>query len=128
MCGCALLAYLGFWQLTADVPRTVVFDVEQWENHSWGLHNIERGRIQGTVAVSHDGSRSNTINSAHYKHYFFKQVDSVTRTGYLRSAHVAYRVDDNTRTTVRIHCACNWDGGPPPVPDAECSAVAKVAL
>jgi hypothetical protein len=128
MCGCALLAYLGFWQLTADLPRTVVFDAEQWENHSWGLHNIERSLARGTVAVSADGSRANTLYAAHYEHYLFKQVDSVTRTVYLRPAHVAYRVDEKARTTVRISCNCTWDGVTPPASDAECSTVAKVAL
>lgn len=128
MCGCMLLAYLGFWQLNADLPRTVVFDLERWENRSWGLHNIERTRMSGKAAISADGSRANTLYAADYEHYFFKQRDSVTRTVYLRPLQVAYRVDDKARTTARIYCNCTWDGAAPPAADADCSAVAEVVL
>jgi hypothetical protein len=69
-CGCALAAYLGLWQLLDSSPRTVAFDIERWENNSWGLHNIDRDQISGTVAISADGSRANGVNSAHFKHYF----------------------------------------------------------
>ena len=128
MCGCALVAYLGLWQLSGDYPRTVTFDLEYWENSTWGLHSIERHHVKGTVSVSADGSRANTINRAYFKHYFVPSGDTAIHTIYVRPTNVAYSIDDKTRTTEVIRCACNWGEAAMLASDASCSAAAKAVL
>lgn len=54
-CGCALLAYLGLsQQVGASSARTIAFDMDWWDNNSWGVHNIVRDQISGTIAVFSD--------------------------------------------------------------------------
>src|SRR4051794_7512815 len=128
MCGCALLAYLGLWQLSGDQPRTVVFDIERWENNSWGVHNIELDQIRGTVAVSADGSRVNVLNATRYQHYLYRVGVFVEHSIYLKPSRIAYRIDDKSRTTTTVRCTCRWNDPPPRVTDWTCSAAAKSVL
>lgn len=127
-CGCAVLAYVGLWQLFGNIPRTVAFEIERWENNSWGLHNIVRDQITGTVAVFSDGSRSNNIKVMHYKHYLIPSGDRAGHTIYLRPAHVGYLVDDKARTATLWRCGCSWEETPLALLDSECRAVAKEYL
>src|ERR1700730_1828815 len=114
-CGCSVLAYLGLWQLLGNVPRTVAFDIDRWENNSWGLHNIERDLISGTVAVAADGSRANNVKSTHYKHYFFPNGQFSAHSIFLRLTNVAYEVDDKTRTATIWRCTCTWEEPSPQI-------------
>jgi hypothetical protein len=123
-CGCALAAYLGLWQLLGSSPRTVAFELERWENNTWGLHNIERERIWGTVAVSADGSRANNVTSAHYKHYFVPAGRWMVHDIYRKPENVAFRIDDQARTASILHCGCTWEEAAPPPYDPECSGAA----
>lgn len=127
-CGCSLLAYVGIWQVLIGAPRTVAFNIEGWTNNSWGLHNIVRGQISGTVAVSGDGSRANNIRATHYNHYLISSGERIAHSIYLRPANVAYEIDDKTKTTTLWHCTCTWEEPSPQLPDEECRAVAHATL
>src|SRR5436305_1320355 len=108
-CGCEFAAYLGLWQLLGNSPRTVVFEIEDWQNNDWGLHNIERVWISGTVAVSADGSRANDVTSARYKHYFVPAGRWPGHTIYRKPENIAFQVDDKTRTASILRCSCVWE-------------------
>jgi hypothetical protein len=105
-CGCTLAAYLGLWQLLGNSPRTVAFEIESWENNSWGLHNIEMEQASGTVAVSADGSRANKVNWTHLRHYFIQSAQGPVHSIYRRPENIAYQVDDQARTTTILPCTC----------------------
>ena len=123
-CECALAAYLGLWQLIGNSPRTVVFEIERWENNTWGLHNIERGRTSGTVAVSADGSRANNVSSVQYKHYFIPTTLWTVRNIYRKPENIAFRIDDQARTTSLMRCGCTWEELKAPPLDAGCGGAA----
>ncbi len=127
-CGCSLLAYLGLWQLLGTAPRTVSFEIDRWNNESWGLHNIVRDQIAGTVMVSPDGSRANNVRARHYKHYFIPSGDWTAHSIYLWPANVGYEVDDKTRTATLWRCTCTWEEPRQPTPDAACLSAAHAHL
>jgi hypothetical protein len=95
-CGCALLAYIGLSVLNS--PATVEFQLEHWENKSFGFHDIDRQRIWGTVAESGDGSRSNNIGGTYYRYYFARNGQFSAHAIYLRPSNIAYEVDDAAKT------------------------------
>lgn len=126
-CGCVLLAYagLGPW-LLSNAPRTVTFDLDRWENTSWGLHNIDRLHGSGTVAISGDGSRANRIQMSGFKHYFFPDGSATTHTIWLRPGNVAFEIDDDQRITRQWNCTCTWEDSPRGRDaDPDCSSAAK---
>ncbi len=127
-CECYLAAYLGLWQLLGNSPRTVAFDIDRWANDSWGLLNIERDQISGTVAVAGDGSRATVATSTQFKHYFIPSGQWAVHSIYLRPADIAYQVDDQTKTTTILRCTCTWQAPIQPSPDQECKAAAKFHL
>ena len=127
-CMCVAAAYLGIWQLIGTSPHTVSFDMERWENSSWGLHNIERDRLSGTVAAFADGSRVNQAALMHFKHYFVRDFQWAGRNIYSRQANVLYLVDDQTKKATRWHCTCGTGKPAPPVPDQGCLGRAKTQL
>lgn len=125
-CKCLLLAYAGLWQLASNAPRTVAFDIELWENHSWGLHNIQRNRASGTVAVFADGSRANQFAWTRFQHYFIASSTGMTHTIYQRPPQLTVTIDDQTKTATIAPCGCSWQEPPEGAPDAaQCAAVAR---
>jgi len=127
-CGCSLLAHVGLWQLLGTAPRTVSFEIDRWNNDSWGLHNIVRDRIAGTVGIFADGSRVNSIQATHYKHYFIRSGDWPAHSIYIRPANIGYEINDGTRTATLWRCTCTWEESQPPPPDASCIAAARAGL
>ena len=68
---CVLIAYLGLSTIWDGSPRTIQFQIDDWQNQSWGLHNIDRRRIRCEVAAASDGSRLNRNRENElFKHYF----------------------------------------------------------
>lgn len=126
-CMCVAAAYLGIWQLIGTSPHTVSFDMERWENSSWGLHNIERDRLSGTVATFADGSRVNQATVTHFGHYFIRTSQRAVHYVYRRPANILYEVDDQARTTTVWRC-CTWDEPSRPLPDRQCRGKAKDQL
>ena len=129
-CGCVLLAYAGLGQLLlSGGPRTVAFDIDQWSNESWGLHNIERFHFSGTAAIASDGSRANRIQTSHFKHYFFPAGSATVHTIWLKPRNVGYEIDNDQRITRQWNCTCTWeDGQAAHDRDADCSSAAKAQL
>jgi hypothetical protein len=123
-----LWPYLGLWQLLGTAPRTISFEIDRWHNESWGLHNIVRDQIAGTVMVSIDGSRANNVRTKHYEHYFIPSGDSIAHRIHLRPANVVYEVDDKTRTATLWRCTCTWEEPQQPAPDAACISAAHAHL
>jgi hypothetical protein len=118
-CGCVLLAYaaaLAPWNL----PATIHFQLDRWENNSWGFYDITRTKVRATLAVFSDGSRFNDIIAEDYSHYFI--IDSRLRLHsiYLRSGNAGYRIYDENRMALRVPC-CNWELPQPKADDSECS-------
>lgn len=124
-CKCLLLAYAGLWQLASNTPRTVTFSIETWDNHSWGLHNIERGRASGTVAVFADGSRANQFAWTRFQHYFIARSTGMIHTIYQRPPQLTVTIDDQTKTATIAPCGCSWQEPPENLPDAQCAAAAR---
>lgn len=127
-CGCLLLAYVGLWQLLGTTPRTVFFEIDRWNNDSWGMHNIVRDRIAGTVMVFVDGSRVDNIQATHYKHYLMPSGDWPAHSIYVRPANLGYEINDRTKTVTWSHCRCTWEEPEPPPPDSVCIAAAHAFL
>ncbi|MBZ5728112.1 MAG: hypothetical protein LAP87_24380 [Acidobacteriia bacterium] len=124
-----MLAYLGLWQLGGIGSRTVEFEIERWENNSWGMHNIVRDQISGTIAVYADGSRENNVKARHYGHYFIPSGTSAAHSIYLRPGNIAYELDDTKKTATLWRCTCTWEeASGPQLEDQECKTVASTTL
>src|SRR5450759_1272659 len=109
-CTCALIAYMGLTQMLGSVPaRTVGFQVDAWENKSWGFHNIDRRTIAGTVAVSGDGSRHSKLSAIFYRYFLIAKGDDEMETIYRRADRAAYRFDDGGNVITVLQCPCSWD-------------------
>jgi hypothetical protein len=87
-----------------------------------------RQQIAGTVAVAADGSRANNVTAKLYNHYFVPSGQFGGQSIYLRTANVAYEVDDNTKTAIRRRCTCTWEEPPQPIADVGCLSAAKAHL
>ncbi len=127
-CGCVVAAYLGL-QLVSGYPRTVSFEIESWANNSWGLHNIDRHSVRGTVMIYSDGSRANKVSSTYFRHYFVSNGDLAAHTIYLRPANAMYDVDNQKRSATYHRCSCTWDE--PLISESSgvlCDAVAQAHL
>jgi hypothetical protein len=107
----------------------VTFEFEGWANNSWGLHDIDRDQISGTIMVYSDGSRSNKVTSKYFKHYFLGQGEHYAHTIYLRPTNSIYEVNDQTKSAVHRHCSCTWQD--PVMPEStapKCDSVAQSHL
>jgi hypothetical protein len=65
-CACVLYAYIGLF-VRDDQARTIRLETDSWANISWGVHDVERGRQWGTVAIFSDGSRANIGESVRFR-------------------------------------------------------------
>lgn len=126
-CGCALLAYLGLSIFDGEA-RTIRFEINEWENRSWGFHSIDRSRTRCEVAIAADGSRHNRCESQAYRHYIIPSGEQQWHTLYLRTSNSAYQIYDDSRTAVGGKCECSWEPTRLSRADAECSEVTQVHL
>src|SRR5438128_1027881 len=102
-CGCALLAYLSL-QIWDGLPRTLQFQIDSWQNYSWGLHEIYRERGRCTVAISSDGSRMNRCTHELFRHYFIPAERGSYHSVYLRSENSGFGLNDTTRSAYGGPC------------------------
>lgn len=123
-CGCVLLAYAGLSFLDGQ-PRTIHFQIDRWENNSWGFHNVERDIAGGTVAISSDGSRSNVLEFESRKFYFISQGHFRSHSLYRRRENIGYRIDDQARTVHPVPCSCTWTPAELRQDDPDCSQTAS---
>jgi hypothetical protein len=126
-CSCVLLAYLvlPIWD---GLPRTLHFQIDSWQNNSWGFYDIDRGRTQCEVAIASDGSRMNRCEHDSYRHYFIPQERVIYHSVYSRSENAGFRLDDLARTAYGGHCRCTWDHFRTIADDEECTRTADVRL
>ena len=124
-CGCVLAVYLGLSQLANSPPRTVRFEIETWQNNSWGFHDIDRREGWGTVAIYGDGSRVNKVSANGYEHYFFPNYSYTLHNIYRRGENIVYLIDDRAKTATLSRCRCTWNEPVRPATDRECETVAK---
>lgn len=107
-CGCVLIAYLGLHTIWDGTPRTIRYEIDSWQNHTWGLHNIDRQRHSCEVAVATDGSRRNRCQSEVFKHYFILDRRLSFDNLYLRSTNSAFSIDHPARAIDGGPCTCTW--------------------
>ena len=103
-----VLAYLGmFWD---DVqPATIRYEIDYWQNTSWGLHAIDRSSTRCESAVSSDGSRMHRCESADFRHFFVPRGQaSILHTLYEQPTHSGYRIDEEERIARGGPCQCSW--------------------
>jgi hypothetical protein len=127
-CGCVLLAYLGLSTIWDGPPRTLHFEIEDWSNLSWGLHDIDRRSIRCEVAVASDGSRMNQCEYEMFHHYFLRYNGGVGRTVYTRFDHAGFAIDDAKRTARGGTCSCTWEAFHTIPDDDKCRRTAQVRL
>lgn len=118
-----LYAYLGL-AISDGQARTISFETDFWENRSWGVHDVERGRVWGTVAVFSDGSRANVGESDYRKYYFVPNGHWQWHTIYLPSHRSSYVIEDDKRIVSRIPCTCGWELVKVEADDSVCSRTA----
>ncbi|MGC4050081.1 MAG: hypothetical protein QM757_11910 [Paludibaculum sp.] len=123
-CGCVLLAYLGL-SILDGAARTVSFEMDSWENASWGLHNFKRVSVVGEVAISADGSRRNTIEVRHFTHILIPAGGGKMSSLYLRPSNSGYTFDDEQRTGFGGECLCTWKLSLLGSDDARCTKSAR---
>jgi len=126
-CGCALLAYLGLSILDGR-PRTLAFEIYDWQNTSWGFHAIDRTLTRCKVAISSDGSRMNRCESDSFHHYLILDQHFTEHTLYSRPENAGYRIDDMTGTAHGGHCSCTWESGRLDEGDIDCRRTAEELL
>ena len=122
-CACLLYAYFG-WAVNDGQARTIRFETDFWANKSWGVHDVDKGRHRGTVAIFSDGSRANIGESDYRKYYIVPDGCLRLHTIYTPSHLSAYVIEDDKRIVSRIPCSCTWE--PPRIEpdDAQCSRAA----
>ena len=119
-CGCALLAY-ALTQVSYDRPATLTFEIENWENRSPGIHDIDRMTGTGRIAISADGSTAHRLESKRYRYYFILNYAFPFHAIYDRPHHIGYRIDDVARAVTLDRCACTWEFPPSPPASADCA-------
>ena len=106
-CGCVLLAYYGL-SILDGLPRTIHYQIDQFENTSWGFHKTQRVTINGTAYISADGSRRNDVSSSSFRHWFIPDGSSRMHSLYLGGPNEGYEIDHESRTVTGGPCACTW--------------------
>jgi hypothetical protein len=127
-CGCVLIAYLGLSTIWDGSARTLRFQIDGWQNQSWGLHAIDRQRIRCEVAVASDGSRMNRCEYELFHHYFFPDGRGMDRNLYLRSENAGFHIDDTTRMVRGGPCSCTWKPVSALADDNKCRRTAEARL
>ena len=122
-CGCVLLAYV-FSESWDGIPRTTQFQIDAWQNLTWGLHNIYRQRTQCEVAIAGDGSRANRCESQYFRHFFWPDGSQSFRSLYLRPENAGFQLDDNTHIARGGPCDCTWEPRKALADDSECTRTA----
>ena len=127
-CGCVLIAYLGLSTILDGSPRTIRFQIDDWHNQSWGLHDIDRRRLQCEVAVASDGSRMNRCENELFHHYFVSTRRGTEHSLYLHAANAGFYIDDATRIARGGSCTCTWEPLRALADDNECNRSAEARL
>jgi hypothetical protein len=123
-----MLAYLALSTILDGSPRTLRFQIDDWQNQSWGLHNIDRRRIQCEVAIAGDGSRMNLCEHESFRHYLVPNGRGTIHTLYLRADNAAFEIDDAARSVRGGKCDCGWEPVRAFADDHECSRTAEARL
>ena len=126
-CPCVLLACIGL-PIWDGAPRTIHFEIDEWENKSWGLHAIDRRAIRCVTAVSASGSRANQCNSELFHHYFVPYDSGSLHTIYQGPLHSGYSIDDEHRTARGGECSCWWELVRQKADDSTCCQTADELL
>jgi hypothetical protein len=116
---------LSIWD---GLPRTLHFEIDNWENKSWGLHAIDRRTTQCETAISANGSRMNTCNFEEFHHYLVPYARGSEHTLYVQPIHSGYSIDDVARMARGGECACSWDTEQIKSDDSRCSQTASERL
>jgi len=126
-CHCVLLAYMGL-SIWDGVPRTIHFEIDDWRNDSWGLHNIERRTIRCETAIASNGSRMNKCDIELFHHYLLRSTSGSEHTLYIQPTRSGFSIDDKNRVASGGNCNCTWDA-PRQMPDDDaCSQTAALRL
>src|ERR1035441_155549 len=107
-CRCILLAYLGL-SIWDGPPRTLNFEIDDWSNKGWGLHNIDRMTVRCETAISVNGSRMNKCDAEWFHHYLIRYGSESHHTLYVQPIHSGYKIDDKNRVAYGGECECSWD-------------------
>lgn len=126
-CGCVLLAYVGL-SIWDGPARTLQIEIDDWNNKSWGLHDIDRRRSRCEIAIAGDGSRRSRCESEFFRNYFLPDGRYSMNTLYLRSDNAAFRIEDSTRTIRGGPCRCTWEIRTMVDDDRECRKTAEEHL
>jgi hypothetical protein len=122
-CGCVLLAFAGL-SIPNGLPRTIELEINRWENTSWGFHAINRSQVRCTVAVSGDGSRSNSCHAKLFRHYLVPDGRWRWHSIYLVPQNTAFQIDHERREFSGGPCACTWTSERLRIGDHECRETA----
>lgn len=126
-CHCVLLAYVGL-SIWDGLPRTLNLKIEDWQNESWGIHDIDRRTIQCEIAISANGSRMNRCDSQYFHHFFISAGSSAERTLYLHPTRLGYTIDDGRRIADGGECRCTWNPERLILGDSNCGQTAKIRI
>lgn len=126
-CRCVLLAYMGL-SIWDGAPRTIQYEIDDWRNDSWGLHNIERRTIRCETAIAGNGSRMNKCVYESFHHYLLRSASGSIRDLYIQPTHSGYSIDDKNRIASGGECKCTWDAPRQMPDDGACSQTAAQRL
>jgi hypothetical protein len=94
---------LSIWD---GLPRTIQFEIHEWQNKSWGLHNVDRRKVICETAISNDGSRMNKCGYTDFRYWVIQKGSGSDRTLYVRPTNVGYAIDDANHTATGGDCKC----------------------
>ena len=126
-CRCVLIAYMGL-SIWDGAPRTIHFEIDDWRNDSWGLHNIERRTIRCETAIASNGSRMNKCDYELFHHYLLRYTSGSSHDLYIQPTHSAYSIDDKNRVASGGECKCFWNAARQVPDDGACSHTAALRL
>jgi len=129
-CSC-LTAATAFYYVTATVPGTYTFTVENWTNNGWGFHDVDRTEESGLVRIGTDGSRMTRINHYEYKKWLVPRESWTYDLLYRASEQSSYVIDPKLHKIGIVPCIDRFSGvkcSPVPQPaadDNKCSQTAS---
>ncbi len=126
-CRCVLIAYVGL-SIWDGAPRTIHFEIDDWRNNSWGLHNIERRTLRCETAIASNGSRRNKCDIDLFHHYLLRYSSSSSHELYIQPTHSGYSIDDKNKIASGGKCECTWEATRQTADDATCSQTAASRL
>src|SRR5260370_603196 len=109
-------------------PRTIRYEIDEWNNQSWGLHAVDRKTMRCETAISANGSRMNKGDVELFHPYLIRYGGGSEHTLYVQPRYFGYLIDDKNRIAYGGKCSCTWQAVRLESGDSSCRQTAAIRL